>query len=112
MNASDIISRSIKKKKQEENNGYSGGSAIIRKSIENKARNIVFNELNLMRTTQEASQNSFKSRFSYDEKGNRVVSYLSDTKDYLDKVSKDKKAYQEKKDYINYILKEYGSIFL
>lgn len=107
MSASDIISRNTKKKKEEENN--SGGSAIIRRNIENNASRIVFNELNLLKTTQEASRNSAKNRFSYDKNGKRTVSYLSDTKDYLDKVSKDKSEYQKKRDYINYILKEYGT---
>ncbi|MGN0526239.1 MAG: GNAT family N-acetyltransferase, partial [Acutalibacteraceae bacterium] len=109
MSGTDIIARNTKKKKQKENNGNSGGSAIIRRNIENNARNIVFNELNIIRTTQEASQKSAKTRFSYDKEGNRLVSYLSDTKDYLDKVSKDKSEYQKKKDYINYIIKEYGA---
>ena len=110
MSASDIISRNAnKKRKQEANNSYSGGSAIIRRNIENNASRIVFNELNLLRSTQETSRNSAKNRFAYDENGKRKVSYLSDTKDYLDKVSKDKSEYQKKRDYINYILKEYGT---
>lgn len=109
MSGADIIARNEKKKKQKESNVNSGGRAIIRRNIENNARNIVFKELNLIRTTQETSQKSAKTRFSYDKEGNRLVSYLSDTKDYLDKVSKDKDEYQKKKDYINYIIKEYGA---
>lgn len=109
MSASDIISRNEKKRTQERSNNSSGAKAIIRRNIENNARNIVFNELNLINEMQKTSQNNANKRFTYDKSGNRVVSYLPDTGSYLDKVKKEKNDYQEKSNYVQYILKEYGS---
>ena len=112
MSASDIISRNTKKRKEEKRdnkNNYSGAEGIIRRNIENKASRIVFDELKRMGDMQRASQDNTNNRFTYDKNGNRKIAYLGDTRAYFDKVAKERNDYQKKSDYVEFVLKEYGS---
>ena len=109
MSATDIISRNAKKKKGKSQESVSGADRIIRRSIENNAKKIIYNELQTLGKMQNESISSAKRRYKYDENGNRIISYLPDTASYYEGVQNRRNEYQKKSDYVNYIIKEYGS---